>query len=117
MIRKIFNTARNRWEWHIVVRWWMVAIIILLLAGTLSLRRHYHTGNFYPHAGTVVAVDYAEDVVTVQDGAGNLWRFLDAEDWGVGDLCALLMDDNSTEDIRDDSILLVRYGGRAQWAY
>lgn len=71
----------------------------------------------YPLAGIVTEVNYAEDVVTVQDGAGNLWQFLDAEDWGVGDLCALLMDDNGTEDIRDDSILLVRYGGRAQWAY
>ena len=71
----------------------------------------------YPLAGIVTEVNYAEDVVTVQDGAGNLWRFLDAEDWGVGDLAALLMNDNGTEDIRDDSILLVRYGGRAQWAY
>ena len=71
----------------------------------------------YPLAGIVTEVNYAEDVVTVQDGAGNLWRFDGAEDWQTGDLAALLMNDNGTEDIRDDSILLVRYGGRAQWAY
>ena len=93
----------------------LLALMIFLVAVIIAEKEVL--GNLYPHAGIVTEVNYAEDVVTVQDGAGNLWRFDGAEDWGVGDLAALLMNDNGTEDIRDDSILLVRYGGRAQWAY
>lgn len=70
------------------------------------------SGNLYPLAGTVVEVNRPEDTVTVQDGAGNLWRFDGAEDWQPGDLAALLMNDCGTEDVRDDVILQVRYAGR-----
>lgn len=68
--------------------------------------------GLYPLAGTVVEVNRPDDTFTIEDGAGHLWRFHGAEDWEAGDLAALLMNDNSTEDVRDDVILQVRYAGR-----
>ena len=47
--------------------------------------------------------------MTVEDTTGNLWSFNGAEDWEINDTCALIMDDNSTKDIRDDIIISTRY--------
>lgn len=66
----------------------------------------------YPLAGVVSEIDRSADVVTVEDAAGNLWRFTGAEDWCLGDLAALLMDDGGTpENVMDDVIVAARYAG------
>ena len=87
-------------------------LTLCLLLLSIFIAESEISGNLYPLAGTVVEISRPEDCVTVQDGAGNFWCFDGAEDWETGDLCALLMNDNGTEDVRDDVILQVRYAGR-----
>lgn len=63
--------------------------------------------HLYPLTTTVTETD--NDTVTVEDSNGNLWSFNGAEDWEVGDGCALIMHDNSTREIVDDVIISTRY--------
>lgn len=65
--------------------------------------------NFYPLA--TVVIDAENDIVTLEDGSGNLWAFEGVEDWERGDVCACIMGDNGTENISDDRIVSVRYCG------
>lgn len=65
------------------------------------------TSHLYPLSTTVTQIN--NDTVTVEDSNGNLWSFNDAEDWEVGDGCALIMHDNSTSEIVDDVIISTRY--------
>lgn len=68
--------------------------------------------HLYPLSTTVMQI--INDTVTVEDSNGNLWSFNGAEDWDINDSCALIMDDNSTKDIRDDIIISTRYQGRME---
>lgn len=67
--------------------------------------------NFYPLATVVVEADAEKDVVTLEDGTGNLWAFEGVEDWELGDVCACIMGDNGTENISDDRIVSAKYCG------
>lgn len=67
----------------------------------------------YALAAVVRDVNVNTDTVYASDGAGNLWAFRGAEDWLVGDLAGLLMDDRGTPEIADDVILSARYSGAA----
>lgn len=89
-------------------------IIILLLANIVSLYAKANQLNNHLYALTtcVVTVDEITDTVTVEDNNGNLWDFFGCEDWAVGDICSMLMDDNGTTEIYDDIIINTRYDGR-----
>lgn len=63
--------------------------------------------HLYPLTTTVTQIN--NDTVTVEDSNGNLWSFDGAEDWEVGDGCALIMHDNSTSEIVDDVIISAKY--------
>lgn len=63
--------------------------------------------HLYPLTTTVTEIK--KDTVTVEDSNGNLWSFNGAEDWQVGDGCALIMHDNSTSEIVDDVIISAKY--------
>lgn len=63
--------------------------------------------HLYPLTTTVTQIN--NNTVTVEDSNGNLWSFDGAEDWEVGDGCALIMDDNSTSEIVDDVIISAKY--------
>lgn len=67
--------------------------------------------NFYPLATVVVEADAEKDVVTLEDGTGNLWTLEGVEDWELGDVCACIMGDNGTENISDDRIVSAKYCG------
>lgn len=50
--------------------------------------------------------------ITVKDFNGNLWIFTDnSEDWYKGDVCSLIMHDNYTDIIYDDTIIKTQYSG------
>lgn len=63
--------------------------------------------HLYPLTTTVTQIN--NNTVTVEDSNGNLWSFDGAEDWEVGDGCALIMHDNSTSEIVDDVIISAKY--------
>lgn len=67
--------------------------------------------NFYPLATVVVEANTEEDIVTLEDGTGNLWTLEGVEDWESGDVCACIMGDNGTENISDDRIVSAKYCG------
>lgn len=67
--------------------------------------------NVYPMTAAVTALDYKNDLVTFEDANGFLWNFAGCEDWNMGDVVSLLINDSGTEKIFDDMILTVRYSG------
>lgn len=69
------------------------------------------SAEIYPAVGVVTDLDYEHDLVIFEDYNQNLWIFEGIEDWDIGDISALLMDDMETESIYDDMILLARYAG------
>lgn len=68
--------------------------------------------HLYPLSTTVTEIN--NNTVTVEDSNGNLWSFNGAEDWEINDSCALIMNDNNTKDIHDDTIISTRYQGRME---
>ena len=67
--------------------------------------------NLYPLCGTVVDVDYYDNTVVFQTANGNRFQFYGCEDWEEGDTAAAIMDNNGTETVYDDIIMMVRYCG------
>lgn len=94
-----------------------IIIALAIIASTFdkSICQLYNANqisHLYPLATTVTEIN--NDTVTVEDTNRNLWSFNGAEDWEIGDGCALIMDDNSTKDIYDDVIISTRYQGRME---
>lgn len=68
--------------------------------------------SFYTRTGLVVDLDYDTDTVTVVDGCDFAWRFTGCEDYCVGDLVEMLMQEaGDPEDIFDDVIYSTCYAG------
>ena len=89
----------------------MRKILVGFLLGitTVSCLFLYNKSCIYSRSAVVVGVDYTADIVTV-DSTGNLWTFEGVEDYDLSDRVALTMHDNGTDwDIKDDSIVNVRY--------
>lgn len=94
----------------VAVLFWAFCIIGGCVVGTLC--NPVSTHSVYPLTAHVVEVDRVTDVVTCEDGAGNLWKFKGCEDWEEDDFVSLLMNDNGTnETVYDDIIKMVRYSG------
>lgn len=89
----------------------LVAIAIILLF-TLPITVAASTSdNLYALTTKVVALDYENDTVQCEDFNGNIWEFYGCEDWAVGDVASMVMNDKGTEIIYDDEIESVRYNG------
>lgn len=93
----------------------IIALAIVAAFTDLSLAKLYNANqqkHLYPLTTTVTEIK--KDTVTVEDSNGNLWSFNGAEDWEINDSCALIMNDNNTKDIHDDTIISTRYqvGGK-----
>ena len=69
------------------------------------------SGIIYPMTTVVDKCDTQTDKIFFRDTNGNRWCEKEIEDWCEGDLAALLMFNNFTEDISDDIILGARYNG------
>ena len=82
----------------------LVSAVMIALCGTAS-------AELYPETARVVEVNYDEDMVTVETFNGFLFVFEGCEDYAEGDGVAMIMDDNGTEKVFDDIILMVQYCG------
>lgn len=67
--------------------------------------------NTYPDTGLVYEVNEKENTVSYICQNGNCFAFYGVEDWVVGDLVSVIMDDNGTPEVADDIILNCRYSG------
>lgn len=88
------------------------AILAGLLALTIVAPVH---GAIYPNMGEVTAVlpkANGKYKVVFKDGAGRPYSWIDnSGDWFTGDFVAVIMDDNGTPTVYDDSVLDARYVG------
>lgn len=68
--------------------------------------------NTYPKTTVCLAVNHQTDTVTVADCNGTEWQFNGCQDFEEGDLIALIMNDNGTQNyIWDDTVVTARYSG------
>jgi len=83
-----------------------IALVLIALCATLTAN-----AEIYPETAKVVEIDYDTDTVTVETFTGFLFTFYGCEDWMVGDCASLIMEDNGTELVYDDEIIMAQYGG------
>lgn len=81
-----------------------ITIAIIALCGIATA-----SAEVYPLTAKVIEVDYIADLVTVETFMGHLYMFEGCEDWQEGDCCALIMEDNGTELVIDDKIVMAQY--------
>lgn len=75
-----------------------------------TVQKEIYSNHTYPLSTVVECVNGNE--VTTRDFNGNLWTFIDnTEDWYKGDICSLIMHDNYTSIIYDDTIIKAQYSG------
>lgn len=77
-------------------------LMVMIAVGSAS-------AEMYPMTAKVVFVDYDSDVVIVETFAGFQFALKGCEDWIVGDCVSLIMEDNGTEFIYDDEIIMAQY--------
>jgi len=63
-----------------------VVAVVLVIAVLWVL-----AGSFYVRAGTIVGVEYDNDLYIIEDCAGLVWLFGGVEDLSCGDHIAMLM--------------------------
>ena len=78
---------------------------------TLILFSQFAFAEIYPKAFIVVDTIPETDTVTLWDSTGHVWKWFGVEDWMPGDIAVAIMDDNNTEIIFDDKILILQYSG------
>lgn len=89
----------------------MKKTMMILVALTLTMVALTASADIYPKTAKVVEVNYDEDLVTIETCTGITYTFEGCEDWTEGDGVSLIMEDNDTESILDDSILMAEYTG------
>ena len=89
----------------------MKKAMMILMALTLTMVALTASADIYPKTAKVVEVNYDEDLVTIETCTGITYTFEGCEDWAEGDGVSLIMEDNGTESILDDCILMAEYTG------
>ena len=90
------------------------ALIALCLFGIWVISQKQQTtiedgARTYGKISHVVELDYEDDVVIVEDELGRLWEFYCVEDWQVDDCVILVMNDQGTLAMEDDTIVSTTY--------
>ena len=81
-----------------------IALILILITVTVTA-----CAEFYPQTAKVISVDRATDTVKVQTYNDFIFTFEGCEDWMEGDTASLIMEDNGTELVYDDVIVMAHY--------
>lgn len=96
----------------------LIALAPCTIADSENLPEEWHpywvVNHQYAKVAVVAALDFSTDTVyfLINFGDGYFWyTYTGVEDLEVGDICGLLMHDNGTTEILDDSILSVTYSG------
>lgn len=88
-----------------------VAMILVVLAVMNVSAFAMTTDNLYAKTAVVVEVNEEEDYFVLRDFNGNEWVYEEVEDWEVGDIASMIMNDCGTPSIFDDEIISIRYDG------
>ena len=89
----------------------VIMFVFIMFAYKVNRSHKEEESHKYAMSTIVVDISDATDTVTIRDFNGNLWQFKGVEDWALDDICACVMDDNGTAEIKDDEIISVRYSG------
>lgn len=87
----------------------IMMMAIFSIGGGAKAETKINPDNVYAKTAIVTEIDRKNDLVTVLDGVGYEWQFYGVEDWMIGDYASMVMYDNKTESIFDDSIIDVKY--------
>ena len=60
--------------------------------------------TYYALTAKVIKLDSINDIVAVEDSTGNIWEFYGTQDWELNDCVSLVMNNQGTDSIFDDSI-------------
>lgn len=90
--------------WEVII----VAAFVLFTVVLITVPKRHTT---YPLCATITYIDEEADAFVAEDFNGNMWSFTGVEDWMVGDIMAMTMDDNGTDNIEDDTVRDIRYCG------
>lgn len=82
-------------------------IISPIIFSKYNFTSNSNINNLYPLAATVTDINH--NIVTVTDNNDFMWQFIGAEDWYIGDIAIMIMNDQNTEIITDDTIIKVQY--------
>lgn len=86
--------------------------IVLMCAVPLLFKTETKHSKEYPQTMLVTHINEYIDSVTIETATGFQYSFWGIEDYEVGDVVAVIMNDNLTEnDITDDKIVEVRFSG------
>lgn len=80
------------------------------LKGTTSKATTETPAAYYTLSAQVCDADTRTDVITFEDGAGNLWEVYNVDGWTIGDKAELLMHNNGTKNVTDDEIIGIARG-------
>ena len=89
----------------------LVIGLALIIWYTSPMSDNTNKANAYALTAQVIEIDYANDIVTVEDFNGNTWQFSGTEDWELLDCVSLVMNDHGTDTIVDDIIVDIKYDG------
>ena len=83
-------------------------VIIPLIFSSINKPKH---SEEYPQTMVVAHFNEYIDSATIETATGYQYSFWGVEDYQVGDIVAVIMNDNATETIEDDKIVSVRFSG------
>ena len=101
-----------------------MGITILSLIATLLIngvqKEQLKEVKIYSETAVVVDVNEKDNIITCLSFNGNEWQFEEenGEEWIEGDIVAMTMCDNGTEEVKDDIIINTKYcGWVTEWSY
>lgn len=90
----------------------VVAIAAALLAGAMIYQLSLSTATAYAVTAFVSDIDTDAGTITFEDADGNLWTVDSGEEWEIGDVATILLEDGGTPDKpEDDTIIFVEQSG------
>jgi len=100
---KTFYTIINTF---VVIAFIMAVIITVSLIHPVTSPTDNNT--HYVTQAKIIGIDTTADTVQIEDSHGEIWEFFGAENFQKGNSVIMLMDDQSTSSVYDDTILSVR---------
>ena len=93
----------------------IVAAFVITILSTVIASGKSDDNNIYATTAVVITLDYANDIVVVEDFNGFMWEFSGTEDWCEGDLVSMVMNSVGTPTVLDDKIVHAYYSGTVNW--
>ena len=103
MKEKTFYTIINT---CVVIGFVIVAIVTVSLIHQVASPTDNNT--HYVTQAKVISIDTTANTVQIEDSHGEVWEFFGTENFQKGNSVIVLMDDQSTSTVYDDTILSVR---------